>query len=279
MYCMKTADLVKGEVVFSSSADFDEAIEVGFFRIPIPQNVDVRQTRAFSKSFHGDSTYTDFKALSLADGFFRPDLAQSVHFSLERDNWAGVYPQNVREVGDQLTQIGSQILRSILEKFNLPRELWFKATSGASDGEGSCYLVFRHYDPEVTNKPVGLTEHRDWGFITVLDASSDGLEAEIDGVWHPLAIEEGYLTINFGEPLHKLLPQVNASNHRVALQTHQARNSTVLFIDPRVGSYRQSSGLCQEEGLVWEWNPQTRQLVNSQTTLRYFEEMSRNMYG
>jgi isopenicillin N synthase-like dioxygenase len=140
-------------------------------------------------------------------------------------------------------------------------------------------LVFRHYDPGVSDKPFGLTPHRDWGFITVLDASSDGLEAEIEGVWRPLVMEEGYLTINFGEPLNKLLPMVNASNHRVCVQKNKVRNSTVLFIDPRVGKYRPSSGLGDEEGLVWEWEPQKGQLINGQTTLRYFDQMSREMYG
>lgn len=166
----------------------------------------------------------------------------------------------------------------------MPEDRWFQATAGAVADEGSYYLNFNCYDPKVGGeKPFGVGAHTDWSYLTVLDVVDEGLEAEINGEWRSLPLEEGYLTINFGEPLQKLLPGVKACNHRVITQTKKMRTSTVMFVDPRVGLYRASAakyGVGKDEvGVVWDWDRDTRKLMSGIPTLKYFEELSNSLYG
>jgi isopenicillin N synthase-like dioxygenase len=279
MYHLVTAEIQDGELVFASDADFDEVLKVGFFRIKTPPHIDLSPTRLFAKQFFSAGLHADYKPLGLTDGYFESDKNQSVHLALERDNWHLAYKPEVQLVGQQLADVGTTILRTILKKCGLPPALWFQATSGASENEGSYFLVVHNYDPRrAGDKPFGLREHRDWGYVTVLDTVDPGLEAEIRGRWEPITAEEGYLIINFGEPLHKLLPQVNSSKHRVTVQTQKCRTSTVVFIDPRVGPYRAQSPK-RDVGMVWDFDPQSQQLINGQTTLAYFEVVSDQLYG
>jgi len=140
-------------------------------------------------------------------------------------------------------------------------------------------LLFNCYDPKDGDKPYGVAEHKDWSHITVLDAIEPGLEAKIDGVWKEIHVEDGYLTINFGYPLEKLLPDVKASLHRVVTQTKEMRTSTVAFIDPRVGAFRKGIKSAKPEGYVYDWDSRTKQLINGVPTLAFFQELSDKLYG
>lgn len=283
-YSMVSASLKDDEVVFTSQKEFDEAMSVGFFRIQTPQDLDVEVGRAFARTFTTNSRYTSFGMIDQINGFLRSDIAQSVRFSLERDYWnrqvdgAPIFPPEIQELANKMQAIGIKVLQCILRKFALPEELWFKATAGASHNEGSHYLVFNCYDPKDGKKEAGLGEHKDWGHITVLDANAPGLQAKVGGVWHTLATEEGFLIINFGEPLEKLLPQIKASEHRVLLQRDKMRTSTVAFIDPRGGPFRQGVQAEDKEGHVYDWDPVKRALINGQSTNAYFAEMSNRLF-
>jgi hypothetical protein len=289
-YSMKTAVIKDNEVVFASPEDFDEVLKVGFFRVKRPPEIDVAVTRKFAREFTSTPKYATFGALNEVNGFNTSEIVQSVRFCLERDYWDkhkwGTesvqedpnYPEDIQKVGHQLKGVGMTILKGILRKFDLPEHLWFEATGGGVADEGSYFLNFHCYDPENSNKPFGLGAHTDWGLITVLDVIDEGLEAVIDGKWRPLRLEDEYLTINFGEPFKQLLPGVNACRHRVVTQTQKVRTSTVMFIDPRVGPYRASSGI-SGEGMVWDWDPVKRELINGITTLAYFAKQSEALYG
>ncbi len=88
-------------------------------------------------------------------------------------------------------------------------------------------------------------------------------------------MENGYLTINFGYPLEKLLPGVKASNHRVVAQKEKMRTSTVVFIDPRVGAFRKS----EKVGHVYDWDATKKTLINGEPTTAFFKTLSDRLYG
>lgn len=293
VYEMVTAEIRDGELCFASDEDFDEALHVGFFRIKCPAAIDLEVTRNFARSFPHNERYRQFGVLDVVNGFLQSQDNQTVRFTLERDHWDRCYvdlqqvegppnyPLAVQKVGHQLHALGSSMLTSILRRFGLPEELWFEATAGASHSEGSHFLLFNHYDPKLGNRPHGVAQHADWGWITVLDAVQPGLEAYIDGQWRPLSCEEGYLTVNFGYPLQKLLPAVKASVHRVVTQTKALRTSTVAFIDPRIGPYRSTA---PEEwqgrsGQIYDWDAEQECLVNPQDTTAFFTGLSEALYG
>lgn len=287
MYYMTTASIVGNEVVFESDRDFQEAIHVGFFRIKAPDDLDLEVGRVFARTFTSIPRYREFGSLDVVNGYLKSEIAQTVRFTLERDNWSKChvnqkesigesnYPEAIQKLGHRMNEIGVMILQSILRKHQLPEDLWFDATGGSSHSEGSHFLLFNCYDPKLGDRAEGVGAHKDWGHVTVLDATGPGLEAEIDGVWRALYMEDGYLTINFGYPLEKLLPGVKASTHRVSIQKEKMRTSTVVFIDPRVGPFRNS----EKVGHVYDWDATEKKLVNGEPTTAFFKMLSDKLYG
>lgn len=291
-YDMVTATLEDAEVQFPSDDAFQEAISVGFFRIKAPEDMDLEAGRSFARTFTSNPKYQDFGTLSVVDGLLRSKIAQTVRFTLERDHWNKChiggkeveegepnYPEDIQKLGHQMHDIGVKILQCILRKFAVSEELWFEATGGSALGEGSHFLLFNCYDPKNgAEKADGVGPHKDWGYITVLDAVEPGLEARIGSVWRAVHTEDGYLTINFGYPLEKLLPRVKAAAHRVITQKEKMRTSTVAFIDPRVGAFRKGSGY-PGEGMVYDWNEQSAQLINPESAISFFTRLSKTLYG
>lgn len=290
-YQMTTAQIIKNEVVFTSKSDFEEAMKVGFFRIKTPDNLNLEVGRTFAKTFTSQQRYNEFGVLDVVNGYLQSEINQSVRFSLERDNWDKChinqievkgepnYSSELQELGHKMNEIGVLVLRSILKQYGLPEDIWFKATGGSSEGEGSHFLLFNCYDPILSKRKDGVGPHKDWGHITVLDAVEPGLEALIDGIWRSIVMEEGYLTINFGYPLQKLLIGVNASEHRVVTQTEKMRTSTVAFIDPRIGPYRSGVQAEDTEGYVYDWDPIKKSLSNGEPTTSFFKRLSDQLYG
>lgn len=281
---MVTARLEADEVVFENEQQFEEAMSVGFFRIKAPADLDLAVGRAFARSFTADLRYSSFGKIDEINGFLRSDKAQSVRFALERDYWnrqvdgKAILPPEIQDLGNRMQEVGIKVLQSILRKFELPEALWFQATAGCSHNKGSHHLLFNCYDPKDGNRPDGLGAHKDWGHITVLDAHQPGLQAKVNGQWQNLLTEDGYLTINFGEPLEKLLPKVKASEHRVITQTQVLRTSTVAFIDPRCGPFHEDVACVDKQGHVYDWDPVTKTLVNGQTTIAYVDAMSKELF-
>jgi hypothetical protein len=287
LYYMKTAEIKDGKLLFATEGDFQEAIEVGFFRIKAPDDLDLEVGRVFAKTFTSNPKYTEFGVLDVVNGYLKSEIAQTVRFTLERDNWSKChvlgkevegdpnYPKEVQELGRRLHEIGMIVLKDILKKSGLPEELWFDATGGSAFFEGSHFLLFNCYDPKISDKDEGVGAHKDWGCITVLDATGPGLEAEIDGVWRSLKWEEGYLVVNFGYPIEKLLPGVKASNHRVPPQHSAMRTSTVAFIDPRMGPFQNKEGV----GYVYDWDAEGKRLINPIPTTKFYQQLSNDLYG
>ena len=293
IYHMITATIEGNEVCFTSDEEFEKALRVGFFRVQTPDKINLEAARAFALSFTSDPRYLNFGVLNVVNGFLQGNINQAVRFSLERDHWDKCYvdlqevegPPNytpeIQSIGHELGAIGVKILRSILRKVDLPEELWFEATAGAADGEGSLGLLFNNYDPKYSTKSYGVAQHADFSFVTVLDTTQAGLQAFIDCEWRPLHIEDGYLTINFGYPLEKLLPGVKASVHRVITQTDGVRTSMAVFVDPRVGCYRKKALEKRggSVGMVYDWDSKKGKLVHPQTTSSFFERLSQELHG
>lgn len=301
-YQMVTATIINEEVTFDTAENFDEAMRAGFFRIKTSEDLSefLSEGRLFARSFTQEPKYNQFGVLDVVNGYLQSETAQTVRFTLEEENWDKThiqqkeveqgesnYPKKIQALGHKMKDIGIKVLQGILKKFGVPKDLWRKATAGAENGEGSNYLLFNCYDPKLGTRPVGVGEHKDWSYITVLDAIQPGLEAFIEGEFRPLIIEDGYLIINFGEPLQKLLPGVNASLHRVVTQKAEMRTSTVMFVDPRVGSYGKTilPKLCdsaaedEKQGYVYDWDSEQKKLTNGEPTLAYFTRLSSQLYG
>ena len=82
--------------------------------------------------------------------------------------------------------------------------------------------------------------------MTILDATSPGLQIEIEGQWSDVPVLEGHLVINFGEALNFITQHSNRSVaaivHRVTSQaaSNPVRHGIVYFANPDLdGSLKQ----------------------------------------
>lgn len=152
-YHMVTVSIANGEVLFDSDDDFLEATKVGFFRIKAPSDLNLEAGRIFAKTFTSNSRYNQFGVLDVVNGYLLSGIAQTVRFALERAHWnkcyvnlqevegSPIFSPEIQELGYKINEIGILVLRSILKQYELPKNLWFEATAGASHGEGSLFKI------------------------------------------------------------------------------------------------------------------------------------------
>lgn len=234
-YHMITAQWMNNEIEFPSEDAFSEAMKIGFFRLPVPKEIDLEVGRLFARSFPEDTSYNNLGSIGVINGFYTGFLVhplfQAVRFQLDKEQW-NLFPEKVQVFADQIHSIGVKVIQHVLKVNDVPREIWQLLSSGASEFQGSHSLCFNNYNPKDGEKEHGIFPHQDWSIITVLDATQEGLQVEIDEIWRAIHLEEGYLTINFGLSFTKLLPQIKASMHRVVPQKNVSRISVAAFISP-----------------------------------------------
>ncbi|MGJ0577919.1 2OG-Fe(II) oxygenase family protein, partial [Xenorhabdus bovienii] len=188
---------------------------------------------------------------------------QIEQFLLERRFWQKVYPNAITNTGINLIRLSTIILRSILELTDIPIKDWFTATGGCVDSQGTYHLTFNHYRPYFQG--IGLSSHKDDGFLTILRSNFPGLEVNINNRWESVSPLEDHFIINFGLSMELLtkntIQPVNAIMHRVSHQSkdrHTFGHFTSSYCNPEkdAGIYSYSS----KQGLFKICN--SRELIN-----------------
>ena len=57
------------------------------------------------------------------------------------------------------------------------------------------------------------------------------------------------------------------------------RTSTVVFIDPRLGPYRNGVKAQESEGYVYDWDPAEKKLINGEQATSFFSKLSAKLFG
>ncbi|USR64404.1 hypothetical protein NFC79_16930 [Providencia stuartii] len=239
--------LIKNELVFDSPYHLRQAFNDGFFFIEKPHNLNLDAGDIFASEFYHpknglpNDEYRGFKhwtASKLAkwQGYFIRGNDQVEQFFLEKAHWQKVYPPELVAQAKQMQQFGIQIVNAVFSYFNIPAELWDKASGYSLSGKGSYHLTFNHYRPTI--KARRLNVHKDSGWITILRSLEPGLEVLKNQEWIPVTPRQNHFIINFGCAMEILTKHtecpVNAVTHRVVEQTKnnlKDRFSYALFID------------------------------------------------
>ena len=224
-------------LTFSTAKDFDRAWELGIFYLKVPAHLDLESARQFGSELLAlDSPYHSIQQYGALEGFIALKNNQQTKVALRRQHWDQHYPAAISEFGRQLDRIGIAILREVFSQSGIPEPLWDDASGGYSSGEGTAFLNFVHYD---TRRPdLGLHPHTDYGFVTILDATTPGLQVEINDRFEDVPVLPGHFVINFGEALHFITAHseraVGAVVHRVLSQqsADPIRQSIVYFANP-----------------------------------------------
>ena len=225
------------KLVFESSKDQVRAWELGIFYLKVPGWLDLKAARCFGQEIlKADSPYRDIPQYGDLEGFISLENNQQTKLALRRHRWDEHYPTEIAQFGRQLDDIGRAVMGEVFCQSGIPEPLWSEASGGYSSGEGTAFLNFVHYD---TAQPdLGLRPHTDYGFVTILDATSPGLQIELEGQFCDVPVLDGHLVINFGEALNFITQHSNRSVaaivHRVTSQTssNPVRHGIVYFANP-----------------------------------------------
>ena len=241
-------------LIFQTSEDQDVAWKLGVFYLKAPDWLDLEVARRFGRSIlNPESPYRNIPQYGELEGFISLENNQQAKLALRRHRWDEHYPTEIAQFGRQLDDIGRAVIREIFRQSGIPEERWADASGGYSSGQGTAFLNFVHYD---TSQPdLGLRPHTDYGFVTILDATSPGLQIELEGQFRDVPVLDGHLVINFGEALNFITQHSNRSVgaivHRVTTQaaSNPVRHGIVYFANPDLdGALKQFNAQGQEVG-------------------------------
>jgi isopenicillin N synthase-like dioxygenase len=241
-------------LMFETTDEQDLAWELGVFYLEVPDWLDSCGARCFGREILDPlCPYREIPQYGELEGFIALENNQQTKLALRRHHWDNHYPVEVAEFGRQLDDIGRAVIREVFRQSGIPEHLWSKASGGYSSGQGTAFLNFVHYDTSLPN--LGLRPHTDYGFVTILDATSPGLQIELEGQFRDVPVLDGYLVINFGEALNFITQHsdrsVAAIVHRVTSQarSNPVRHGIVYFANPDLeGVLKQFNAKGEEVG-------------------------------
>ena len=256
-------------LIFKTSQDQDLAWELGVFYLKVPDWLDLEEARHFGRDIlDSESPYRNIPQYGELEGFIALENNQQTKLALRRHRWDDHYPAEIAQFGRQLDDIGRVVIREVFRKSGIPEHLWTDASGGYSSGQGTAFLNFVHYD---TSQPdLGLRPHTDYGFVTILDATSSGLQIELEGQFRDVPVLDGHLVINFGEALNFITQHSNRSVaaivHRVTSQaaSNPVRHGIVYFANPDLN------------GKLTQFNAQGRE-VGSSSVADLFAQLEKNL--
>ena len=259
---LEVAFIDSGALRFAGPRAMQRAMSDGVFLLRIPQWLDVCAGDEFAEDFYqgpGRAPYGRFRDVGAGDlgdpllGFHQR-VNQIEQFLLERRLWTKTFPAEITELGEALTRLSGTILGSVLTYVGIPETEWRQATGGCSHGLGSYHLTFNHYRPAL--QEIGLSSHKDDGFVTILRTTKGGLQVSRRDRWESVPVDREYFVINFGLAMQILTARsgkpVSAIMHRVTHQDddrssfgHFSSSRCELDNDDGIYEYLTGSGLRQ----------------------------------
>lgn len=225
---LERARAVGGVLDFGGSGARSRAFRDGVFLLEIPGELDVSAGDTFARQFFEGSAaapYGRFRDIG-SDHFgdpllgFHQRINQIEQFLLERRFWSATYPAEITALGESLTRLSRQVLCSVLSAVGIPEGDWRRATGGCSQCAGSYHLTFNHYRP--ARADIGLSSHKDDGFLTILRTTAPGLEVSREDHWETVPADPDCFIVNFGLSMEILTAgsrmPVAAIMHSVARQ-------------------------------------------------------------
>lgn len=244
---MPRAELIKNHLMFEIPEGFKKALELGFFLIKIPKNFDLSSGDNFVRNFFKEKDgcddldkYRGFKRLDLKQpyqGYFDREFDQWENFYIESFYWKKYLTTELNKLGNQMTELGIFILKSVLNHLEISKDIWNITTGGLTKKAGHHMLAFNHFRSDKLVR--GTKFHRDSGWITILRSWQPGLVALINNNLYAINPVEGYFIVNFGSSIEVLTQRLETparSNIHGVVKTirnnnQEERFSYVVFLD------------------------------------------------
>lgn len=202
-----------------------------FFYVPIPDNLkqllNVLTTHCeqlFSASNETKQSYIKGK-----DGLgytsldksridkTKPDIREAFNYRIGEIETNELYDKAINQLSSYAAHIFSKILESV------------DINSNDYLTKGTNTLSLIHYPN--TNNQYGISEHTDWGFLTLLSTNEGGLQVKINNFWVDVPPLDNHFIVNIADMLEIISNgQYKSTEHRVIIT--EEKHSIVLFFQP-----------------------------------------------
>ncbi len=239
------ARLTHHGLAFSKST-LEQALSLGAFLLEIPQGVDLNPGFELCRNFyqprldtldrmrgHREHAHPRSK-LGYED---RPNQVEQLQ--IESHLWHEYFALPVTELLEAMKILTVQVLRHLFEASAVRKEHWATITGATLDETSLCYTTLNHYRACVRGT-LGIVEHTDSGFITLIAADQPGFEILHKGVWQAVALEPRCFIVNLGDAYQILTAHLplpgRAVLHRVIETRPSAqapdRSSFTVYMGP-----------------------------------------------
>ncbi|PZU68639.1 2OG-Fe(II) oxygenase family protein [Sphingobium sp.] len=237
-------------LLFKDGDGFDRACAYGAFHLKHPNQIDFTPGIDLAQKYYldpegsSDDAYRGFRTKSLERslmGYSQTGSDQDELLQIEAPLWREYLPHDAAQLLWDLNDLSRKVLTELFIRVGARVSDIDRIAGGLSNNEALQYCIFNHFRSAI-DEPVGLTAHKDSGFITTLYTIEDGLESLKDGQWVPFDPLPGHFTIVLGHSFEILTANlespVSASYHRVRATPRRSegqpdRYTFGVYIGPR----------------------------------------------
>ncbi|CAB3769222.1 2OG-Fe(II) oxygenase family protein [Paraburkholderia humisilvae] len=247
---LPVAQLQDRALHFVESDGYERATSLGAFHLRHPGDFDFRAGVELARQYYlpadvgPDAAFRGYRTRDLSRsllGYSRTGHDQDELLQIEANLWREYLPRDAAMLLWRMNDLSRAVLTDLFIRAGVaPRDIDTVA-GGLSKNQALQYCIFNHYRPEA-DQPIGLTAHKDSGFITTLYTVEPGLESLHGQQWIPFDPLAGHFTVVLGHSLEiltaRLKNPVTASYHRVRRMTKRSaatpdRFTFGVYIGPR----------------------------------------------
>ena len=258
---------------FDTIASQRRAFRNGCFACRIPKELNIAPLVMLAKDFR--------RSVSLNHLIVDGSSDQAISLSLSRIEVQRLQSEEINEAVDRLSALAMSLISFVFDYLCINESCRKKILGRCADPEKPEYtLVFNSYD---ASKPfdVGMTTHKDMGWINFVYSEYPGLELYINGEWTSVPPMPCHLLVNLGilwEILSKYLSRTIFSPlHRVTCQSEfvisapylaMPRTSFVFSLGPTRGNIFMFKPSCAAQKCLVSEFPYSLSKVGSVQRLR-----------
>lgn len=215
----------------------------GFFYVPVNDSdiMVLNNVFTYTKEYFEKSDDEKMKQIMNKDGFgYAPFKKVKFNDSIDLKESFSYRPNEIKCEHDTLLNehfrnmsiYSKHIFSKIISSIGLPCSDYKTAAD-----PGFNTLTLLHYPsiPSDTqnNNIYGVSPHTDWGLITLLYTTADGLQIYIDGEWLDVPLLSNHFIVNIGDMLEIITDgKYKSTLHRVVVK--QEKYSIAFFFEPNL---------------------------------------------
>jgi isopenicillin N synthase-like dioxygenase len=146
-----------------------------------------------------------------------------------------LFEKYINKINEYTECIFKSLIHPLFPNDEETKEYFSKITSDCGS------LTMSHYinvQSDIKKGVVGLSEHTDWGFVTILYTQKEGLEIKVNNEWIRIPVKSDHFIVNIADMVEILSDGIYKSTlHRVMINydehdENKDKYSLIYFYDP-----------------------------------------------